>query len=70
MDCAVLGSMWAADCRVMCTMEYRNTRKNASDTFFSLHMQNTGRTLNLLFVFFPTHCLKASHQGLVGWEWL
>lgn len=51
MDCAVFGSMWAADCRVMCTMEYL-TRKNASDTFFSLRMQNIGRTLNLLFVFF------------------
>lgn len=47
----MLGSTWAVDCRVMCTMEYL-ARKNATDTFFSLHTRNIGRTLSLLFVFF------------------
>lgn len=46
-------------------MEYL-TRKNASDTFFSLHMQKTGRTLNLLFVFF-SYTLFEGESSRLGW---
>lgn len=80
MDCAVLGSTWAVERRVMRAMEYLAQRNAAADTFlcfFSpLHMRIIGEKKNIkafvcfdfFFLFSPTSCLEAGHRGSAGWE--
>lgn len=44
-----------------------NSEKCFWHIFFPAHAEYWAN-IESFVCFFPTHCLKASHQGLVGWE--
>lgn len=79
MDCAVLGSTWAVDRRVMRTMEYLAQRNAAADTFLCFFflpctcgLLVKKKTLRLLFVltFFSFFLYKLFAGGSSRLRWL